>query len=231
MCQFEPDQFELCQFEPWVGANYCDGFAGGPRLLILGESHYREAPPEPGRDFTRRLTCQYARSQWNHRFWTGIMQTVLGHPRAEIEQGVQIPPINGGDPIPMNRESFWQWVALYNYIQVLLPGPGHPPPPEAWPAARPAFEAVLEALEPQALLILGRRLWDHLPGPTPDSGNQEYEGPCLNAGELDGHAWVYQLPNEHRVLAAGIHHPSAPGFNWQRWHPVVCALLRKAGQI
>ena len=229
MCQFELDQIELCQFEPWVGDNYCDGFAGGPRLLILGESHYGEGPPE--RDFTQSLTCEYAEGQWTCRFWTGIMQTVLGHPRAEIEQGVDIQPINGGDPIPMNRESFWQWVALYNYIQVLLPDRATPPTPEECQAARLAFEAVLEALEPQALLILGRRLWNCLPGPTPGSGHQEYEGPCLNAGELDGHAWVYQLPNGHQVLAAGIHHPSAPGFRWQRWHPVVCGLLREAGQL
>ena len=218
----------MCQFEPWVGDNYGDGFAGGPRLLILGESHYGDGPPE--RDFTQRLTRAYAEGQWNHRFWTGIMQTVVGHTRAEIEQGVPIQSINGGPAIAMNRESLWQSVAFYNYIQELLPGPGQAPPPEAWPAARPAFEAVLEALDPQALLILGARLWNCLPGPTPGSGHQEYEGPPLNAGELDGHAWIYQLPNGHEVLAAGIHHPSSPGFNWARWHPIVSALLHRAGQ-
>ena len=229
MCQFELGQFELCQFEPWVGANYCDGFAGGPRLLILGESHYGSGPPE--RNFTQRFTRQYAEGQWDDRFWTGIMQTVLGHTRAEIEQGVDILPINGGPVIAMNRESFWQSVALYNYIQELLPGPRQAPPAPAWQAARPAFEAVLEALKPQALLVHGKRLWDHLPGPTPCSGHQEYEGPHLNAGELDKHAWVYQLPNGHKVLAAGVHHPSSPGFNWERWHCVVSALLREAAQV
>ena len=93
----------------------------------------------------------------------------------------------------------------------------------------PPLRAVLEALSPQALLILGVRLWNHLPGPTPSSGHQEYEGQPLNAGELDGHAWVYQLPNGHEVLAAGIHHPSSPGFNWEEWYPVVSAPLHEAG--
>lgn len=219
----------MCQFEPWVGDNYWDGFTGGPRLLILGESHYGDGPPD--RNFTQRLTRQYAEGQWNHRFWTGIMQTVVGHPRAEIKQGVHIQPINGGPAIAMNQESFWHSVAFYNYIQEFVAEPGMPPPPGAWQAARPAFEAVLEALEPQALLILGARLWNHLPGPAPGSEHQEYEGPPLGVGELDGHAWVYQLPNGHEVLAAGIHHPSSRGFSRERWHPVVSALLHTVGQL
>lgn len=216
----------MCQIEPWVGDDYWDGFAGGgPRLLILGESNYDPDNNVEDRELMQRQTCQYAQGKWNHLFWTGIMQTVVGRTRAEIEQGVHIPHI------AMNRESFWRSVALYNYIQELLPGPRQAPPASAWQATRPAFEAVLEALEPQALLVHGKRLWDHLPGPTPCSGHQEYEGPHLNAGELDGHAWVYQLPNGHRVLAAGVHHPSSPGFNWERWHPVVSALLCEARQL
>ena len=218
-------QFELCQFEPWIGANYWDGFAGGPRLLILGESHYGDGPPK--RDCTQRYTCQYAQGKWNHLFWTGIMQTVLGHPRAEIDQGVHI---NGDLGIVMNRESFWHSVAFYNYIQELLPGPGQAPPAPAWRAARPAFEVVLEVLEPQALLIVGRRLWDHIPGPTLCNGHQDYVYGPLYEGELDGHAWVYQIPNGH-VVAAGMHAPAARDFRWERWHPVVSALLHEASQV
>ena len=218
----------MCQFEPWVGDNYWDGFAGGPRLLILGESHYGDGPPD--RNLTKDLTRQYAEGQWNYNFWTGIMQTVVGHTRAEIEQGVDLQSINGDLAIAMCRESFWHSVAFYNYIEELLPGPGQAPPAPAWRAARPAFEVVLEALEPQALLILGARLWNHLPGPTLCNGHQDYVYGPLHAGELDGHAWVYQIPNGH-VVAAGIRHPSSRGFNWEEWHPVVSALLHEATQV
>lgn len=222
-----PVDIPACEFNPWVGCNYQDGFAGGPRLLILGESHYG-LHNAGNRGLTQTLTCEYAHGEWDHRFWTGIMQTVVGHTRAETDQGVCIQHINGGPVIAMNRESFWRSVSFYNYIQELLPGPGQAPPAPAWQAARPAFEAVLEALEPQALLILGVRLWNNLPGPTPDSGHQDHIYGPLHAGEVNGHAWVYQLPNGHEVLAAGTYHPSCPGFNWQVWHPVVTALCNAA---
>ena len=74
----------MCQFEPWVGDNYWDGFAGGPRLLILGESHYGSGPPD--RNFTKDLTRAYAEGRWNHRFRTGIMQTVVSALFNEVAQ-------------------------------------------------------------------------------------------------------------------------------------------------
>ena len=196
-----------CQFEPWVGNNYWKGFEGGLRLLILGESHYGDGPPD--RSLTQRLTCEYAEGRWNHRFWTGIMQVVAGRNKTAID-----------------RMPFWQSVAFYNFIQEFVAGPRMRPASEAWRSARPAFDAVLEALRPQALLILGVRLWNTLPQAAPESPHSEREGPPLGAGEVGGTSWVYRLPNGHEVLAAGIHHPSSIGFSWERWHPVVSALLQ-----
>ena len=201
-----------CQFNPWVGDHYCQGYAGGPRLLILGESHYdknSDATPSE-RNFTQRLTHEYMQGQWKHKFWTNIMQAVMGCHYTEIT--------------PAQKETFWQSVALYNYIQVMLEGPRLCPPKWAWRASRPAFEAVLEALRPHALLILGTRTWDNLPCAAPDSGHTDYQGPAMGVRELRGHTWWYVPPDGHPVLAAGIRHP-AWGFSWSRWHPVVKALL------
>ena len=201
-----------CQFDPWVGDHYCQGYAGGPRLLILGESHYDKnsdtAPSE--RNFTQRLTHAYMKGCWKHAFWTNIMQVVMGCHYTEITTA--------------QKEAFWQSVALYNYIQVMLERSGRHPPQCAWWASRPAFEAVLEALRPHALLILGVRTWNNLPCATPDSGHTDCQGPALGACELGGHTWQYVLPDGHLVLAAGIRHP-AGGFAWEKWHPVVRASM------
>ena len=206
-----------CQFNPWVGNHYDQGYAGGPRLLILGESHYDRPEDTPAiiqleRNLTCRYTREYMQGQWTHAFWTNIMQVVMGCHHTEITAA--------------QREAFWQSVALYNYIQVMVEGPRRCPPVGAWQASRPAFEAVLEALRPHALLILGRT-WDKLPPATPNSGHTDYQGPEMGAGELRGHTWQYVLPDGHPVLAAGIRHPSG-GFSWARWHPVVKALLHHA---
>ncbi len=204
-----------CQFNPWVGSHYDQGYAGSPRLLILGESHYAKNPEneQPERDWTWRFTCAYMQGQWRHAFWTNIMQAVIGRHHTKITAA--------------QREAFWQSVALYNYIQEVVPGPRRHIPALAWQASRPAFEAVLEALRPHALLILGVRTWDNLPPATPNSGHTDHQGPAMKAGELRGHTWQYILPDGHPVLAAGIYHP-AGGFSWARWHPVVEALLYHA---
>jgi hypothetical protein len=72
-------------FQPWIGSRY-----GSPleiKLLILGESHYGPKTLRP--DFTIALTREYANYDWNHRFWTNIMQAVDGRRHWEINQ---LPP-------------------------------------------------------------------------------------------------------------------------------------------
>ena len=191
-----------CQFDPWVGNKYWYGFEGGPRLLILGESHYGDGTPD--KNLTQQLTRKYAEGEWNHRFWTGTMQAVAGSDKTEID-----------------RMDFWQSVALYNFIQEFVgPGPRIPPSPEAWRSARPAFEAVLKTLRPQVLLVLSMRLWNNLPC----FGR---EGPTLQVGKLSCESWLYPLPESSEVLATSINHPSR-FFSWKKWHPVVAASLKAA---
>ena len=199
------------KFNPWVGKHYSRGYVDGTRLLILGHSHYGDLPE---RTWTQRFTYEYMQGQWTHSFWTKIMQAVIGRPYLTIT--------------PTLREVFWQSVALYNYIQVALEGPRQRPPAGVWLYSRPAFEAVLEALQPHALLILGAETWDNLPAAIPGSGHTDCKGPAMGAGELRGHTWLYVLPGGHQVLAAGTCHPSSWRFDWASVHRVVYALLRHA---
>jgi hypothetical protein len=187
-----------------VGDNYWCGFEGGPRLLILGESHYDD--DDPDKSLTQRLTREYAEGKWRHRFWTMTMQVVAGRDKTEID-----------------RMRFWQSVAFYNFIQEFVGSrPRTRPSAEAWLSANHPFEAVLEALRPQALLVLGVALWDNLP----NLGGRE--GPMLRARELPPReSWVYPLPESSKVLATPINHPSS-GIGWETWHPIVAALLDAA---
>ena len=191
-----------CQFDPWVGDNYWRGFEGGPRLLILGESHYDDDGPD--KSLTQQLTREYAEGKWRHRFWTMTMQVVTGRDKSEID-----------------RMRFWQSVAFYNFIQEFVGSrPRTRPSAEAWLSASHPFEAVLEALRPQALLVLGVALWDNLP-------KYGREGPMLRVGELWRESWLYPLPESSEVLATSINHPSS-GIRWETWHPFVAALLEAA---
>lgn len=192
-----------CQFDPWVGDNYWRGFEGGPRLLILGESHYDG--DDSDKSFTQRLTREYAEGQLCHRFWTTTMQVVAGRDKAEID-----------------RMRFWQSIAFYNFIhEIVGSGPRMRPSAEAWRSARQPFEAVLDALRPQAMLVLGKVLWDYLP-------NSGREGPKLLVGESCRESWLYPLPESSEVLATSIYHPAAIGFSRRKWHPFVAALLEAA---
>ena len=182
-------------FEPWKGSEY---ERSRPRLLLLGESHYGEIATDP--EATRFLTGAYASNEWNHRFWTGIMQVVAGAPKDQIDRSV-----------------FWSDVSLYNYVQGSAgPIAGRAPPRDLWHSSEEAFFRVLERLQPDRVLVLSRRLWRNMSG-------RGAAGPHL---ELDGathDTWIYDYEGGS-AIASWIPHPSY-GLSWPRWHPVVAALM------
>lgn len=175
------------RFSPWVGDQYQSGFSG-VRLLILGESHYYKGP-HPGPEFTRELTQGYIDGTVNHRFWTLVARSVGGQ--------------------SMSREqcqAFWRQVAFYNYIQdVVGVGARVAPTAQMWASARRPFREVLRVIDPDAVLVLGRRLWGHLPKatgtPAPIGGG---------------------------AIAIYINHPASIGFLPSRWTPAVAGLLDRA---
>jgi hypothetical protein len=188
-------------FEPWVGRKY-RGSSG--RLLILGESHY--GPPSMPGTSTVELTQEYVDGVWSHRFWTNIMQLVLGSPYREI-----------------NRAEFWETVALYNYVQEpVAETHSVAPTPEMYEKARPAFYSVLRCLTPKLILVLSKRLWDNLP---PDGRL----GDEIRYGEANRETWIYPYDGG-KALASWVPHPSW-GFSWRRWHPLVTALLAESSKI
>ena len=180
-------------FLPWVGARYLEQ---PTRLLILGESHYSADTPD--RHCTIDCTQAYI-DGWNHRFWTNLMQIVRGRPHWEIA-----------------RSDFWADVAFYNYIQeVVGDSPGIAPTDGMFASAAAPFQAVLERLRPQRILVLSARLWDQL-------ATRGEAGPKLAFGDSVRDTLVYRHAGG-TALASWIPHPSR--ISWSPWHPLVPALL------
>jgi hypothetical protein len=89
----------------------------------------------------------------NRPFWTKVAKLVLG-----LERGV---PLGRED-----RRDFWHRVAFYNFMQRWMPRARYPVSPELWEEAVEPFEGVMRRLQPQLLLVVGKRLDEHLPSGT-----------------------------------------------------------------
>ncbi len=186
-------------FLPWVGDRYAAGDLG-VRLLVLGESHYSKDAPRP--EFTRWLTREYVEGRMTHRFWTRLARTISGRTLGRDE-----------------CRAFWHSVTFYNFIQELVGGRARVrPTPEMWSAAQGPFQHVLSMLDPDAVLVVGSQLWDHLP----DAPRGE-----LQLG--DGSKWPtrqYERPGRPPITATFIKHPAWPRFSVNDSSRVAAALRR-----
>lgn len=194
--------FNLTRFDPWVGSNYTRPNQIGGRLLILGESHHAVAPHQP-RSLTIDVTRMYIEGNYtqktlNGRFWTTIASTVTGFSHSEID-----------------RRSFWESVAFYNYIPEIVGEYSRIRPKEnLWSLGREPFLEVLEKLTPDWVLVLGSEMWRHLQsdgeiGQSVTIETETRETRCYPAG------------SGKRSLAISIPHPVSYGFSWRNWHPWV----------
>ena len=136
------------RFLPWVGDRYFGGNRYGLRLLVLGESHYGDPTEHRDRDFTRWVVRHFGQER-RARFFTRTAKVL----------------IEDRDPgwiSDAQRAEVWEHVAFYNFVLTVMEGPGHAPSNQHWEAAQAPFRTVLDVLFPQAVLILGRRVNDHV---------------------------------------------------------------------
>jgi len=183
-------------FEPWIGRYYRK--RPRPRILVLGESHYEASIQN--RDFTRKLTEQFVRGDWAHRFWTNISQVISGRHHTEID-----------------RAATWHGIAFYNYIQVIAANrPRKAPTPQMFSDAEPAFFELLAKLRPTHVIVCGFRLWCDLP---PFGGRT---GTFRQGRRV--HPWGEYVVGGHVIRAMPICHPST-GFSAPHWNPAVRRFL------
>jgi hypothetical protein len=209
---------------PWIGSDYAavkvledgeqplssDALDGmwAYSCHVLGESHYGE-PREHRPDFTHEVIhkCAFIRSNCS-RFFAKVLEVVANKHISEL-----------------NREQHWQKLAFSNFVQDLLPKSRKEPQSEEWERGAAAFASQLALTTPQVLVVLGHRLWKHLPRdfgfalppmrlpqemyPLPEKyGDRE-------VSVEEAWAYVYESGGKKRVtIAVYVVHPSGRGFDW-----------------
>jgi hypothetical protein len=199
----ELHDYKFVKSQPHVGRHYWNGI-DGLRVLILGESHYREN----GKDLYPRYTQDVVRE----RKECGNTQRFFG----------KIADLFGsGD------DKFWGRVAFYNYIQSSLLAARQRPDPRMWPESLPAFGEVLIQLDPQFVLVLGQRLWQQLPGP--EMRAIFLRDTNVNAGCDERSACLYRTGRGMgRALLFAINHPSSFGWTLEKWRPWIKPAMNQA---
>ena len=154
--------FPGVRFPPWVGECYHNS-KFRLRLLVLGQYHYGD----PGFE-SSVLTSEAVRS-WGQKYpssyFTKIAQVLLGETDC-LSDGA--------------RTDVWEHIAFYNYIQTLVDRPRTLPSPAEWKAAEAPFMVVLDALQPNAVLVLGKGLWNHIRCTPPDVAFEKIYDPSYS---------------------------------------------------
>lgn len=192
------------RFRPWAPSSE-DPRIAGVRLLVLGESHYEEengdgstyrdadATVEETRNTVRKYGVKPEKRQV---FFANLYTMLSGEPWA-LEAS--------------RLEPFWNSIFFYNYVQTLVPGgPRHSPSPSMWREAEKPFRTVIEEIAPEAILVVGKRLWSNM-AQEDERLDEQPDGLGLICG--------YHLPSGDTIPAACTRHPSSFGFRPMEWHP------------
>ena len=143
---------------PWIGERYAAGGRFGVRVLVLGKSSYgperAEGPmvtKEVVRWFTQRAETGEGARHW---YFTTIANVLRGR---------------SGSISDDELAAVFQEVAFYNLLPAVLvpPAPGVSrqgrPKLRHWANGKATFRNVLDAWRPDAVLVVGRELWEHIP--------------------------------------------------------------------
>lgn len=183
------------RFKPWVGSEFNSGGIYGKKVLVLGESHYGDAT-----DATKETIGVV--KEFVYEYWGApYQQTFLCFERA----------LAGGEINQEEREQLWNRIMFYNFFQKSTTGPRTAPDITAQKESEEAFRELLEQYQPDAIIVLGARLYHLLPA----WGETESK---IKVGDDSCPVWHYTIKGK-KIPAMSVHHPSAPtGKNWEWWH-------------
>jgi hypothetical protein len=184
---------------PWVGANHESRGIRGRKVLILGESSYNPKPYPDGYEISlhnRNLILdaigyEQGTGYWNKSHFFTRVARIFGFEARNYE----------------GRYRFWNSVAFYNFLQVVLTSPREVPQPHFWSEAVDPFLKTLEELRPDYVCSFSKRMWGHLPKASEDG--------IESAGNLFARKAKIFLSNGASVNLLGFTHPCGYGFCWQ----------------
>ncbi len=209
-------------FEPWVGVNYKLGIAG-KKVLVLGESHYHDCEKD------ENCKNKANRNARHRNLTTGVVDSWKDKPhRSPVSH--RVPQL-----FAIEKAEFWSRVAFYNYLQTFAGArPRHSPADVNWndSDSAEAFQSVLDCLQPDRVLVLGKNTWTNLPidpnilssSPIPEERIKLQNSRVTWYGD-DSIAYWYASRSGKLALAMPIMHPSAPGFSPEGWIPSVSLWL------
>ena len=131
---------------PWIGKRYKNPKYFKERTLVLGESNFTQ--PE---NFNKNLVIRCVEDDINihgeNRDTTGFCRFSTKIRRVIFGRDESIGP-----------EGLWSDVSFYNFIQMLVGDKSRMrPTQEMWNNSIPAFTEVIETLQPQRILVLGKQ--------------------------------------------------------------------------
>ncbi len=143
-----PEYAQQPNYRPWVGRSYGRDSIFGIRLLILGESHYVNPQVEDNIDFTNTVIENHITGKQQFSYFTKIAKVLNEDQHEVIELEVQ--------------EMMYSNVMFYNFVQELMAGTRKRPTSRQWDLARHPFKTVVDEYKPDAILMTGKRLADHV---------------------------------------------------------------------
>lgn len=211
-------------FHPWKGAGYgqTNGLELPAKLLLLGESHYRdrnwdeEWDGQPTIGVVREFKQQ---ERGGYRLFLNCMRTILG-PTVPTDRSM--------------RNQLFDCIAFYNYIQRGVERPGRRPTQEMWEEAAAPFRATLECLRPTHIVACGRSLRKNMQkNPelwTPPSGTLvDWFDPAIFPNRWPPQNILgFSRYSQGQSLVLAIQHPSWRYYQPSAWHPVVERFLQSS---
>ena len=198
-------------FLPWVGKDY-EHSMFDKRILVLGESHYcgtgchdcGSSRHDDCSDFTTRRVEDYLNNANERERW---MNTYLKFERSLV----------GYETTYENRQQIWDNISFYNFLQVAMGGPRLAGTLEQYQEAVESFNKVLEQLQPDVLIVWGKRLWNVLPARWREGESVIVDGYQVQNG-------YFSLNSGKQVCTFCVYHPSS-GYDWSYWHKVIKRFL------
>ncbi|MFC4666568.1 hypothetical protein [Falsiporphyromonas endometrii] len=187
-------------FHPFVGKNYQAGI-NDKRILVLGESHYCASTSDVRPTLTTEIIEDLFDPKSPHE---GYKTTYIKFIQA----------LAGRDLSFQEREELWNRLAFYNYVQVPMVGPRVAPSSADFANSEDAFFQVLKQLDPDKIIVWGKRLFENMPA-------TGFQGPDISIpGFSPANTWIYSNGSKD-ILTIPINHPSS-GFDSAYWHSVMC---------
>lgn len=202
-------------FKPWVGKNYETGGIFGKKILVLGESHYCSV-------YCNKCGLKYTQ-ECDQVNTVGVVQTIINGDTdrwtgtfRKFERSL----VNKKTTSERSKE-IWDSVAFFNFLQVAMPKTRKGGTKEDYAEGRKAFLEVIEALQPDLIIVWGvTRLYANLPG----KEDGWIDGEPLVVDDWSVPNGYYQLKSGKKSRVIAVYHPSA-AYSWSWWYEVISTQL------